>query len=180
MRAFVLGIVCTLAVIVAGGLAAVFNGWIPANADGPYLPGEEWAAKKSLNATIRREMPQGPPPVASTSDNLISGIKLYGENCMVCHGASDANPTNIVKGFYQEAPQLAKDGVEDDPPGETFWKIRHGIRFTAMPSFGKTLSDLQMWQLSLFLKQMDKLPPDAAAEWKALRQTTPQTALVQR
>lgn len=178
MRMFVLGIVLTLAVLIGGALAAIFNGWIPANADGPYLPFEEWAAKKSLNATIAREMPAGPPPIASTSENLIAGIKLYGEDCMVCHGASDAKPTNIAKGFYQHAPQLAKDGVEDDPVGETFWKIQHGIRFTAMPSFGKTLTDQQIWQLALFLKAMDKLPADADAEWKALHQSNPQAAIV--
>jgi Cytochrome C oxidase, cbb3-type, subunit III len=57
------------------------------------------------------------------------------------------------------APQLAKDGVEDDPEAVSFWKVKHGIRFTAMPSFAPTLQDEQIWKIAMFLKRMDKLPP---------------------
>jgi len=44
-------------------------------------------------------------------------------------------PSNLAQSFYIEAPQLAKDGVEDDPEAVSFWKVKHGTRFTAMPSF---------------------------------------------
>ena len=82
------------------------------------------------------------------------------------HGASDAKPSNLAQGFYIEAPQLAKDGVEDDPEAVSFWKVKHGIRFTAMPSFAPTLQDEQIWKIAMFLKQMDTLPPAVEAEWK--------------
>jgi hypothetical protein len=35
----------------------------------------------------------------------------------------------------------------------------HGIRFTGMPAFRQNLSDREIWQMALFAKQMDKLPP---------------------
>ena len=66
-------------------------------------------------------------------------MHLYAENCAICHGASDAKPSNPAQGFYIEAPQLAKDGVEEDPEAASFWKVKHGIRFTAMPSFTTAL-----------------------------------------
>jgi hypothetical protein len=53
---------------------------------------------------------------------------------------------------------LGTDGVEDDPEGWTFWKIKHGIRWTGMPAWKDELSDQQIWTLALFLKHMDKLP----------------------
>ena len=93
-------------------------------------------------------------------------MHLYAANCAICHGASDAKPSNLAQGFYIEAPQLAKDGVEDDPEGVSFWKVTHGIRFTAMPSFAATLRDEEIWKIAMFLKQMDKLPPTVDAEWK--------------
>jgi thiosulfate dehydrogenase len=170
MRHFVLGIVFTLVAFAAAGLLVIRSGLVPANADGPYLPGEKWAASTALDAVIARQMDKDAPPIQPTSENLIAGIKLYGQNCAVCHGASDARPTNIAAGLYQHTPQLAKHGVEDDPEGETYWKIEHGIRWTAMPSFGKAFSDTQKWQLSLFLKHMDQLPADAEAAWKAVPQ----------
>jgi mono/diheme cytochrome c family protein len=56
--------------------------------------------------------------------------------------------------------------VSDDPAGETYWKIEHGIRFTGMPAFVGSLSEEQIWQIAYFLSHgMDKLPPAADAIW---------------
>ena len=156
------------AVVLIGGYLAIAGGIIPANADAKPSAFERWAARTSLNATIRREAPAEPNPLRPTEENFAAGIKLYGGNCAVCHGAADAKPSNIALGVYQPAPQLAKHGVEDDPDGETFWKVKHGIRLTAMPSFARTLSDGQIWQLTLFLKNMDRLPPQADELFKSL------------
>jgi hypothetical protein len=49
--------------------------------------------------------------------------------------------TALAKGLYTQPPQLATDGVEDDPEGFSFWKIKHGIRWTAMPAWTGTLYD---------------------------------------
>ena len=51
--------------------------------------------------------------------------------------------------------------VTDDPPGESYWKVSNGIRMTGMPSFHESLSDTQMWQVSLLLANADKLPASA-------------------
>jgi mono/diheme cytochrome c family protein len=59
--------------------------------------------------------------------------------------------------------------VEDDPEGVTFWKIKHGIRLTGMPSFRSSLSDQQIWTLALFLKHMDKLPPAVQQTWQQVQ-----------
>ncbi len=51
----------------------------------------------------------------------------------------------------------------------TYWKIDHGIRLTGMPSFSASLTDEQLWQLTLFLKHMDGLPPAPERAWKAVK-----------
>lgn len=168
IKGLVFGIVGTLLVlaIVAYGVLAL--GLIPANADGPMLPGERWAAQKSLHATIAREALSLQNPLQATEPNELAGAKLYDVHCAVCHGASDGRPTYVGFGLYQFAPTLGFHGVEDDPEGETYWKITHGVRFTGMPSFGKTLSDTQRWQLTTFLKHMDRLAPAAQVAWKKI------------
>ncbi len=168
-RGIVIGIVGTLAVIAVLGYAGVELGLLPANADAKASEIERWAARTSLHATIVRQAPRTPNPVALTDANLISGIKLYAGNCAVCHGASDGARSNVAAGLYQRPPQLAKDGVEDDPEGVTYWKVDHGIRFTGMPAFGHTLDDTHLWQLALFLKHMDSLPPGPQRVWKAVK-----------
>lgn len=167
MKGVVLGIALTLAIALIAAYALVRSGLIPANADG--RPGwlEIWMATTSLDATLRRDAPKGANPVALTEQNLLDGVHLFAHNCAVCHGSAKgaASSSPIAKGLYQKPPQFATDGVEDDPEGVSFWKIKHGIRLTGMPSFGYTLNDQQIWTLALFVKHMDKLPPAVQQTW---------------
>jgi mono/diheme cytochrome c family protein len=165
---FIYGVVFALALVVSAGVAAVYTGAVPANADSKPSWLERWMAKTSLHATMSRETTGLTNPLQPSDDDLKAGVHLYAQNCAVCHGASDGKPSKLAQGFNIKAPQLAEDGVEDDPDSVTFWKVKHGIRFTAMPAFGSTLSDEQIWQITSFVKKMDKLSPDVASEWKAV------------
>ena len=54
--------------------------------------------------------------------------------------------------MFPTPPHLFKGhGVTDDPPGETYWKVANGIWLSAMPSYKKSLTEEQMWQVSLLL-----------------------------
>lgn len=168
MKKFLAGVIVILVVLVVGAYAFISFGCMPANADGkpPWI--EKWMARKSLHASIQREAPKGPVPVALNDANLTAGVNLYAQNCAVCHGASDAKASNIAMGLYQHAPQLAGDGVEDDPEGVIYWKVKHGIRLTGMPAFSGTLSEEQIWKVVLFLKHMDALPAGVDKVWKSV------------
>src|ERR1700694_1396521 len=170
-KGVVLGIMLTLAVILIGAFALVESGAIPANADAKPSQLETWIARTSLDATLRRDAPKGQNPVALSDQNLIAGVNLFAQNCAVCHGSAKgaASASPIAKGLYQKPPQFATDGVEDDPEGVSFWKIKHGIRLTGMPSFAPTLSDTQIWTIALFLKYMNKLPPAAQQTWQQVQ-----------
>lgn len=168
-RGLVLGVFATLVVLGLGAYLAVQAGLLPANADARPSRLERWLARASLHASLEREAPKISNPLALDDANLVAGIRLYAANCAVCHGAADGKPSNVALGLYQKPPQLAKDGVEDDPDGVTYWKVEHGIRLTGMPAFGKALDDRQLWQLTLFLKHMDGLPPAPERVWKAVK-----------
>jgi thiosulfate dehydrogenase len=171
LKGVVLGVALTLAVALIGAYLLVRGGLIPANADAKPGRLETWMARTSLDATLRRDAPKSQNPVALTEQSLLNGVHLFAQNCAVCHGSAKgtASSSPIAKGLYQEPPQLATDGVEDDPEGVSFWKIKHGIRLTGMPSFGRSLSDRQIWTLALFLKHMDKLPPAVQQAWQQVR-----------
>ena len=171
LKGVVSGVALTLAVALIGAYALVQSGLIPASADAKPGQLETWMARTSLNATLRREAPKDQNPVALTEQNLLDGVHLFAQNCAVCHGSAkgDASSSPIAKGLYQKPPQLATEGVEDDPEGVSFWKIKHGIRLTGMPSFGDALSDQEIWTLALFLKHMDKLPPTVQQAWQQVQ-----------
>jgi len=167
LKGFVAGIVAAIIVALVGGYIILRSGLIPANADAKPGRLETWAAGTSLRATLSRDAPQGPNPVATSDDNLIAGVELYGQHCAICHGTAkgDASASPVAKGEYPRPPQLATDGVEDDPEGVSVWKITHGIRWTGMPAWKSSLSDQQIWTLALFLKHMNKLPLAAERAW---------------
>jgi thiosulfate dehydrogenase len=174
LRGFILGVVVIAALGLVAGYIGITQGLlIPANADARPGKLETWAARASLHATISREAPKTANPMPTTMPNFLEGIKLYGQNCAVCHGVASGQASTIARGLYQHAPQLAKDGVEDDPDGVTYWKIYHGIRMTGMPAFGPALTENQIWQLAMFLKNMDKLPTQADHAWKSLKNPAP-------
>jgi mono/diheme cytochrome c family protein len=169
LKGLIAGVILAVVATAIAGYVIIRTGTMPANADERPPRFEIWAAKTSLHATLRRSAPRVTNPLPETPQNLAAGIKLYAQNCAVCHGDAGGQPTNVAKGLYQEPPQLAKDGVEDDPDGVTYWKLAHGIRWTGMPAFGKNLNETQIWQLTLFLKNMDKLPPAADRLWHEVK-----------
>src|SRR5271166_4071560 len=117
---FVGGIIVTLVVLVLVGYFSVKAGIVPANADSKPTDLERWAAKTALDAVLERDTNGLKNPIPPSDENLITGVHLYAENCAICHGASDAKPSNPAQGLYIEAPQLAKDGVEEDPEAASF------------------------------------------------------------
>ena len=171
LRGFIAGILLTVAVLLAGAYLVLQSGVIPANADTNPGAVEIWAAKTSLESTVDRKAPKRPDPVAMTDENLIDGINLYSQHCALCHGTGQggASASPLAKGLNPSPPQLATHGVEDDTEGVSFWKIKHGIRWTGMPAWKDTLNDKQIWTLALFLKHMDKLPPAAQETWQKVK-----------
>jgi thiosulfate dehydrogenase len=184
LKGVVSGIALTLAVAIVGGYALLQSGLIPANADATPGRLELWMARTSLDATLGRDAPTGRNPVAPTEQNLLDGVRLFAQNCAICHGSAkgDASPSPIAKGLYPKPPQLATEGVEDDPEGVSFWKIKHGIRLTGMPSFGYSLNDNEIWTLALFLGHMDKLPAPVQQAWQQVQNwpVTPVNQAVQK
>jgi mono/diheme cytochrome c family protein len=137
-----------------------------ATADKPF-PFEARIAHLPLRARIAREMPVR-SPIPATDENLIAGASLYEDKCESCHGTAD-QPSALGRSTFPRAPQLwirranGTVGVSDDPVGETYWKVRNGIRLTAMPAYGSSLSEKQLWQVSLLLSLAAKpLPAEAA------------------
>ncbi len=171
LKGLLLGVALTVAIALIGAYLLVKSGRIAPNADMDASSLETWMAATSLDATLNREAARLENPVPATEQNLLRGVEFFARNCAVCHGSAKgtASASPIAKGLYQKPPQFGSDGVEDDPEGFSFWKIKHGIRLTGMPSFRDTLNDEQIWTLALFLKRMDKLPPAVEQAWQQVQ-----------
>ena len=170
IKGILLGIALTIALAALAGFIVVKTGTVSANADQRVPRMERWAAKTSLRASLARSGAAAiANPLAVSNENLLAGVKLYAQDCAICHGAANGDASAVAAGLYQDPPQFHHEGVEDDPPGIVYWKIAHGLRWTGMPAFGKTLTEKQLWQLTLFLQKMDRLPPAALHAWRQVR-----------
>ena len=171
MKKFLLGVVTGVALLTVVVAGYFLSGSAPVATDAPPMPMEKYLAKKALHAVLDREMPKT-VPIAADESNYLAGAQLYKDNCAVCHGLPAQPQTAIARGMFPKPPELLHGkGVTDDEPGETYWKVVHGIRLTGMPGFRGSLTDTQAWQVSLLLAHADKLPDSVHAQ---LASPTPQ------
>ncbi len=161
---FVLGVAA-----VAGGLFAYLKfGALPvAVADKPF-PYEKEIVYLPLSSRIDRELKN--PPFGISEDVFESGARVYRAQCASCHG-TPGRDVAFAKHMFPSAPQLWRGhgthgvvGVSDDEAGETYWKVANGIRLSGMPSYSKVLTDAEIWQVSLLLKNADKELPGPVSQ----------------
>ncbi|MFN7973031.1 MAG: c-type cytochrome [Acidobacteriota bacterium] len=166
IKPFVAGMVVGLCVPPLGAFLFIELGHPPVAVADPPFPYEKKLARGALHARIGREMP-GEAPFAAGPGDLDAGARIYRDQCAACHGAP-GKKSSFAASMFPHAPQLFEKhrdaiGVSDDPPGETYWKVKNGIRLSGMPAYERILSDAEMWQVTLLLASADKLPDERAA-----------------
>jgi thiosulfate dehydrogenase len=164
----VLGFILAILILATGIFLYLKFGHVPvAVADSPF-PYEKPMVKIPIRARIGGEMKT--PPFGISEDVFESGAHIYHDQCAVCHG-SPGHDSSYAKRMYPFPPQLWKKhgpkgvvGVSDDEPGFSHWVVTNGIRLSGMPSFEHVLTDTQIWQVSLLLKNADKELPAPVTE----------------
>ena len=161
MRNLMFGILIGICLPLLAGALFVLCGGMPVATKGSPLPMERWIAKTALHKAMKSEIDK-PSPVTTEEANLLDGAKIYMNHCAVCHGDSSGKPSLIAMGLFPKPPQLLDldHAVTDDPVGESYWKIKNGIRLTGMPGFVDNLSEVELWQVSQLVANVDKLTPD--------------------
>ncbi|MBO0724067.1 MAG: cytochrome c [Blastocatellia bacterium] len=171
-KRFILGVLAGLmAVLVGAALIAPLVmklGIVPVNADRRPPAWEARLLGMAVHTSVARRAEERPNPLPPTEENLVAGAEIYMRMCAKRHGRPNGGPSIYGASFYPPAPQLAAH-----PPqyteAELFWIVKHGIRNTAMPTWGGQLSDEDIWQVVAILKRLDSLPPAVTAEWKKER-----------
>jgi mono/diheme cytochrome c family protein len=158
---FFVGVVVGLLLLPLAVWAYFTAGLAPVATSAQPMPFESMLAHLALNARVEKEMPKS-VPIAADESNYVAGAQVYRRHCAVCHSLEDGIPSPIAKGMFPKPPALLVGmGVTDDEPGETYWKVANGIRLSGMPAFRQSLSETEMWQVSLLLAHADKLSEQA-------------------
>lgn len=164
LKGILVGIILGFILVFVGAYFYFASGRAPVATNSPEMPFERKVAKIALRAYLGK-LPHPDPPVPADEPNLLAGAKLYKDHCAVCHGLPGEPHNAIGNGMFPKPPLLFRGvGVTDDEAWESYAKISGGIRMTGMPGFKDHLSDTQMWQIAVLLKNADKLPASVKAE----------------
>jgi mono/diheme cytochrome c family protein len=87
-----------------------------------------------------------------------AGAGNYDAMCTGCHLKPGLEKTEQSDGLYPAPPDLSHDRIDD--PAAAFWVIKHGIKMTGMPAWGKSMDDEYIWGMVAFLQQLPDMSRD--------------------
>jgi mono/diheme cytochrome c family protein len=161
-KAIGLTVAGTLAVLAIGGVAFIGSGVYNIGADDHHtkivLTIIEQLRERSIAArsgSIDAHFVEEPARVAA-------GAQHYAALCVGCHLAPGVSQSAIRRGLYPHPPNLAQE--EQQQAQRAFWVIKHGIKMSAMPAWGMTLDDDDIWNVVAFIRKMPDMTPDTYQE----------------
>ena len=124
-------------------------------ADDPHTPLTFAVLEQVRTASVRARAAKLKVPADLDSPARITqGAGNYDAMCAGCHLAPGMGPTELSRGLYPAPPDLTRTPVV---PAEAFWVIKHGIKASGMPAWGRSMGDEYIWNMVAFLQQLPKL-----------------------
>jgi mono/diheme cytochrome c family protein len=153
-----LTVASTLAVLAIGGGAFIGSGVYNIGADDHHtkiaLTIIDQLRERSIAArsnAIEAHYVEDPVRIAA-------GAQHYSALCVGCHLAPGVTQSEIRRGLYPHPPNLAQEELQQAQ--RAFWIIKHGIKMSAMPAWGKTVDDAAIWDLVAFIRKMPDMTPE--------------------
>lgn len=141
------------------GLLFIYSGAFNAAADDPHSDLVYWAAQTARVRSIEvRAVDIAMPGNMADPTRVPAGASLYAAMCSQCHLAPGMAKTEISQGLYPSAPELARGTRLTS--AQVFWVIKHGIKMTGMPAWGRTHTDEMIWNLVAFLRRLPTMSPE--------------------
>ena len=87
---------------------------------------------------------------------VLKGAGQYAAMCVGCHLAPGKESSEVREGMYPQPPNLSKLRVDSR---DAFWVIKHGIKMSGMPAWGRSHDDATIWSIVAFLGKLPALTP---------------------
>ncbi|MDM8351159.1 cytochrome c [Pseudomonas sp. sp1636] len=136
--------------------AGAYFGLVNVGADDPHLPAVHAFLNMARERSIEVRSRDIPVPDLEDAALIRAGAGNYNSMCIGCHLAPGVAKTELSQALYPAPPNLTKVSV-DGNPAATFWIIKHGIKASGMPAWGKSMGDPYIWGMVAFLQQLPEL-----------------------
>lgn len=137
-------------------------------ADDPHWSITHWALDTMRDRSVRVRSTDLEVPALGDEQLIRGGAGNYDSMCATCHLSPGAADTELSLGLYPVPPAWSVLGATD--PRDAFWVIKHGIKMSGMPAWGKSMDDAYVWGMVAFLQQ---LPGMTAEQYKVLVASSP-------
>ena len=143
-----------LLLVAVAAAAFVYSGVYPIGADQPHWPLTERTVGVLRDRSIAKQAAGIDVPALDDPARIRRGAEHYAEMCTACHLTPGMRDTELRKGLYPQPPDLARGGIGD--PAQAFWAIKHGIKMSGMPAWGRSHDDAAIWDMVAFLQVLPK------------------------
>ncbi|UXI66047.1 c-type cytochrome [Tahibacter amnicola] len=147
---------------IVGAIAVVWLGLYNVAADDPHWDSTYRVLEVARERSIARRADGITVPDLKDSELIQSGAGNYNAMCVTCHLSPDAAETELSIGLYPRPPRW--DALGDVDPREAFWVLKHGIKASGMPAWGKSMDDRYLWGMVAFMQQFKSM---TAAQYSA-------------
>ena len=159
------GVAAGLLSVGIGAFIVIEGGLFNATASTPHLPAVALAAHTAFIRSVQVRARGIEPPGRFTPAEVTAGFREYDVSCVACHGAPGIPRAGWAGGMTPTPPYL-EDAARRWRPRELYWIVGQGVKMTAMPAWGETRSNGQVWDLVAFL---EALPDLTTADYAKMR-----------
>lgn len=147
---------------IAIAAAVVWSGAYNVGADDPHWSATYRVLEVARQRSIAVRAADIEVPDLSDAELIRSGAGNYSAMCVTCHLSPDAAETELSIGLYPRPPRW--DALGQTDAREAFWVLKHGIKASGMPAWGKSMDDRYLWGMVAFMQQF---PSMTAAQYSA-------------
>lgn len=149
-----------LGAVAAAGF--VWSGVYNVAADDPHTRPVYALTEALRKRSIKARASKLQVPALNDPARIAQGAGNYEAMCTGCHLKPGTAGTELSRGLYPAPPDLTRQTVD---AAEAFWVIKHGIKASGMPAWGKSMGDEYIWNMVAFVQELPKLD---AAQYQAL------------
>jgi mono/diheme cytochrome c family protein len=132
----------------------------------------EWLLAFSMRQSVETHTIGITAPRLDDANLVRLGAAHFHGGCAYCHGAPGTPISPTAKHMLPAPPELSA-AVKDWTATELFWIVKHGIKYTGMPSWAALERDDEVWAVVAFLQKLPALDVTCIPRIRARQRRNP-------